>query len=101
MPRVYTNPNTFFFFFTFFCKHDGDATSFAQPAPSHTPRFLFAQGGAITLSGDDDEQGWDSPGGTLILRNSTFFNCTGDLDSGGVIYLNDYSIATIEGDGNR
>lgn len=57
------------------------------------------QGGAIVLSGGENYG--DSPGGMLYLRNSTFIDCSAGRETGGVVYMNEYAIANIEGDDNK
>lgn len=44
---------------------------------------------------------WDStPGGVLIIRNSTFADNTADLDNGGVLSLGEFCTAIIQGEDN-
>lgn len=68
---------------------------FAPPPPAPRPPI---KAGAIRISGGNGS--WGEPGGTLVLRNCTFDANLADQGQGGVFYLAEYSMVTVEGDDN-
>ncbi|CAN0008375.1 unnamed protein product, partial [Scytosiphon promiscuus] len=60
--------------------------------------FAGKKGGVITVSSGDDWE--ESPGGVVILRNSSFTDNRAHLDNAGVVNLGEFSSLTVEGDGN-
>lgn len=53
------------------------------------------------LSSNSSSDSWEYPGGTAVVINSTFANCSASRDVGGVVYLNQYTTLNITGDASR
>lgn len=55
------------------------------------------QGGVLVLSSGES---LDDPGATVIMRNSSFESNSANLDSGGVVNMDDFTTAVVEGNDN-